>query len=369
MKRVLYMVAADEVAGAERVLADLVSAMPRDRVLPIVAAPHGPVADLMTEAGAEVLPMPGVPRLRNLPRAVGTLRALTDLIDRAAPDVVQPNGEKLAVLGGRAAHRSRVPSVFWLHDAPGSGISGVVQRAMARTPHAAAVACSRWMADAFRDRYGMEPRAILNGVAVRDPLHRTGARDEFGWADDHIVVAFVGRLQRWKGPDVFIRAASLAAARDPRLRFLVVGGALYGRDEGFAASLPGMASALGLGERLIFTGHRDDVHDLISSSDVIVQASVTPEPGTIVVAESMMLGRPVIATGIGASSEMIEDGRTGVLVAPGDPTILGQAMIALASDPGVRDRIGRAAASSARERLAVDRVAAAFADLYEEVAS
>lgn len=369
MRTVLYVLGAAELGGAERVLLNLIGALDRDRVRPVVAvAADGPVVRMLEHAGAEVARVPAFGRVRDVHRVPAAVRALARLIRERDVDLVHANGEKVSIYAGLAARVAGCPCVFWLHDAPGAGTARAVQGIMARTPHAAAVTCSAWMADAFEARYqGVRAFPILNGVLEADVLR--AARADLGWPGDALVATFAGRLQRWKGPDVFVRAAAEAARADRRVRFLVMGGALFGRERAFAESLPALAADLGLGDRIRFTGHRDDALDLIAASDIVVHASVAPEPFAMVVAEAMMLGKPVIATTVGGPQEMIVDGEHGLLLPPADPSALAAAIASLAGDAALRVRLGRAARARAREHLSAERMAREFESLYERIAS
>ena len=121
----------------------------------------------------------------------------------------------------------------------------------------------------------------------------------------------------------------------------------------------------GLAERVHFTGNRPDVPDFIAAFDVSVLSSDF-EGTPLFVFESMAQGKPVVATAVGGLREVIEDGRSGVLVPPQDPPALARALEGLLRDPERREAI----AAAGRERLedfTVERAAERFAALYEEL--
>ncbi|MGH2769330.1 MAG: glycosyltransferase family 4 protein, partial [Actinomycetota bacterium] len=319
-------------------------------------------------------PSPG--RLRQVARIPGAVRALREAIEEVGADVVHANGEKVSIYAGWAARAACRPCVFWLQDAPGGAPAArLVQAIMACTPRSAAVACSEWMARAFRRAYGIPALTIHHGVSLRDlPTTAHLARSttlgrikaDAGWPEDALVALHAARLQRWKGTEVFLRAARLAS-HIPKLRFLVAGGALYGREREYAASLPDLASKLGLGEKAFFTGHRSDLLEFAAGSDMMAHCSLRPEPFGMVVVESMALGLPVIATRTGGPMEIIEDGCTGLLVPPGDAGALAAAMAGLAASPQRRRQIGEAAARAAAERFSAERMARRFEALYRRI--
>jgi glycosyltransferase involved in cell wall biosynthesis len=363
---VLFVVGAGERAGAERVLLTLARAVDRSRVRPVVAfLDDGPFVDEVRMAGIEVVQLGRSGRLRNLRRVPRTVARLRDAIESVGADVVQATGDKMSVYAGWAARLAGRPCVFWLHNAPGTP-TWFAQLAMTVTPRASVVACSRWMADAFRERLGLPAVAIQNGLPLDELPVPPGGRGEIlvatGWPCDAVVVGHFARLQRWKGTEVFIRACAEVAERHERLRFLVVGGALFGREQEYADSLPRLAAELGLGDRIHFTGFRPDALDLMAASDVVAHCSLRADPFPTVVLEAMALGRPVVATRTRGPEESLDEGRTGLLVAPGDHVGLAGALDRLAGSPGLRDAIGRAAREEALEHYSAERFATEFED-------
>lgn len=128
--------------------------------------------------------------------------------------------------------------------------------------------------------------------------------------------------------------------------------------------LDDLVADLGMAGRVVFTGDRRDVYDWFDAIDVAVHASWGEAFGLVLV-EAMALGTPVVATSVGGPAEIIEDGVSGLLVAPGDHRAMADA-IARALDPVVAAGLGRAAAARA-ERFSAERMATTFASLFDEV--
>lgn len=183
-----------------------------------------------------------------------------------------------------------------------------------------------------------------------------GVRAGLGLHGGHRLVANVGRLVPWKGQDVFVRAFAAVAADHPDARALIVGSA-GDKPEGraFEASLRRIVADLGLGERVIFTGHRADIDAVMAASDVVVHSSSEPEPLGRVVMEAVALEKPVIATGAGGVPEMVRDGETGHLVTPGDVGAMGAALSSVLGDPGRAARMASRARQTARHRFSTRR--------------
>ena len=166
------------------------------------------------------------------------------------------------------------------------------------------------------------------------------ARAELGVGANDVLLGSFGRLQHWKGQDVFVAAAAEVARVRPEARFVVVGGSVFGLEPEFFEALKASAAALGVADRLQFTGFRTDVARLMAACDVVCHTSRVPEPFGLVIVEAMVQGRPVIATRGGGPSEVIATDDDGMLVAAGDPHALSAAMIALIDAPERRRQLG-----------------------------
>jgi glycosyltransferase involved in cell wall biosynthesis len=175
----------------------------------------------------------------------------------------------------------------------------------------------------------------------------------------------VGRLAPWKGQDLFLRAFARAFPNGDE-RATVVGDALFGEDE-FARGLPRLADALGIAHRVELRGHRADVWDELSRIDVLVHASVTPEPFGQVILEGMAAGVPVIAARAGGPAEILRHDETGVLYECADTAGMATAMRRML-DPALRDRLS-AAARADLGPYSPPVVAAELQQLYATVAA
>ena len=124
----------------------------------------------------------------------------------------------------------------------------------------------------------------------------------------------------------------------------------------------------GLGERVHFLGFRHDIAPLMRAADVVVHASTLPEPFGRVIVEGMLARRPVIATAAGGVGEIIDDGRTGVLVPPGDAAAIARAVQALRDDPGRAAALAAAGAAHARQAFSVGAMVRGVRAVFDEVA-
>jgi glycosyltransferase involved in cell wall biosynthesis len=196
---------------------------------------------------------------------------------------------------------------------------------------------------------GVEP-----GGSVRD------VRSELGVPDGRPLVGEVGRLCDVKGQ----RELIAALAQLPNVHAVLLGADVE-RGGAFQAELERDAERLGVRDRVVFAGHREDAAGLLGGLDVLALPSWT-EGLPLVVLEAMARGRAVVATPVGGTPEVVEDGETGLLVPPRDPDALASAIRRLLDDPGLRERMGEAGRQRVAERFSADQMIARLLAVYDE---
>ena len=170
-------------------------------------------------------------------------------------------------------------------------------------------------------------------------------------------IVCVANLRREKCHDTLIAAAQMLAADHPDLRVTLVGGGPR------RAELEAMVRQRGLERIVTFLGHRDDVPALLAAADAYVLPSRSEAfPNGAI--EAMAAGLPVVASAVGGLLDLIDDGRTGVLVRPEDPAALARALRGVIADPVHAAALGAAARDEVRQRFGFERMIAAFENLY-----
>lgn len=377
-QRVAYLTAASERGGAEVVLSTVLAHLDRARWTPIVLAIGGGTyaRDLARDAGVEMEALPAG-RFRNVVHGVATVRRLRRALDCHRAVLLHCNGTAAQFYGSFAARACRVPAIYHLHDNPDASwtMSGFVNRVAARGETATVVAVSEYLAQRFRDvrASGVPVRVIPNGVHVdearRERVAAEGAalRAGLGWSSTQPVVAWCGRLQRWKGAHIFLRAAAIVRAAVPDARFLLVGGTMFGLEAGYAAELRALSRQLGLDEVVHFAGHQPDALPYIASADLFVHSAIQAEPFGLVIVEAMALGKPVIAANAGGPIEIVDEGVTGMRTPPANAEALGAAMMALLGDRQARARLGAAGRARVAERFSAEAMVRQIEGLYGDV--
>lgn len=171
-----------------------------------------------------------------------------------------------------------------------------------------------------------------------DPSDRPGVRAELGAADGQPLIGWVGRLDRKKRVEDFIRSSALVHRTQPAARFVIIGGP-DAFMPAYADELRGLAASLGLNDTLRFLGDRPDVPRLLTGLDALVWLS-RDEGLPHVIAEAGAAGLPVVATRDHGSVEMIDDEITGLFVPYGSPEAVAIALGRLIESPALRRLLG-----------------------------
>jgi len=185
-------------------------------------------------------------------------------------------------------------------------------------------------------------------------------KEGFGVKSNEILIGMVSRLEPIKGVKYFIAAAKIIADKFEHVKFVIVGEGSLKKD------LEENITKAGLGPRFIFTGWRDDVLDIIAALDIMVLASLNEAVG-IVLIEAQAQGVPVIATRVGGIPEVVEDGKTGILVASQNTEELIKAMQILIEDRQKRQAMSRAGSEAVKNKYSVQSFVDNVSKIYEEL--
>jgi glycosyltransferase involved in cell wall biosynthesis len=384
MTTVLYLHTTSEIGGSDVSLVRLVEGLDRARYRAIVALPSdGPLVPRLRAAGAEVEIMPVLMKLTsrrgagflvrfalNYPRAIA---ALVRFIRSEHVSIVHTNTIH-NLYGVTAARLAGVPHVWHFREIVWqSGLLRRVELTMARWWSSRIIVTSNAIASMYGPprRWPVQLVRVPNGVETDrfSPGDGSRVRSELGVAPGQPLVGIVCRLDAWKGVDDFLEAAARVAVADHEAAFAVIGGPIIGQ-ESYEDELKTRARELGLGARVRFTGWRygpAEMPDVHRALDVLVLASREPEPFGLVLLEAMATGKPVIATAHGGPLDVVEDGRTGDLVPPRDPSAMARAIIALLRDPARCTRMGDHARARVLSHYTAEQYVAGVDAVYREL--
>ncbi len=202
-------------------------------------------------------------------------------------------------------------------------------------------------------------RFVPNGIEALPPGDGARVRAELGIDPDATVVGAVAVLRPQKALDVLIRAVAQLAPHHPQLRVVVAG-------EGRPAALNALAEELGVAEQVMLIGNRTDVPDVLRAFDIAVSSSRF-EGSPLAVMEYMDAALPVVATRVGGVPDLIEHGLNGLLVEPGDPHVLAEAIDTLLRNPEQARAMGERGQERRRSEFDLDVTVRRLEALYEEL--
>jgi glycosyltransferase involved in cell wall biosynthesis len=361
------------VGGSERVLSHLITRLPRDRfhVKLYFLRDAGKLGRMLFSDGVE-----GVQHLQHHRFDPSVAVRLYRYLRKDTPDILFLLDHHNAMLWGRiAGMMARVPHTVVASHA--TGLFGgrrnfrVTDRWLMEFT-ARVVALSRAHARYLAGTEGVAPGKITvieNGIPVEeyaggdseDPLF---VRREIGVDPDDRIITMIAALRPEKAHEVFLRAARLLVVSHSGVKFLIVG------DGSRREELEAMASDLGLDDVVRFLGVRRDVARILHISDVLALPShpvVETLPMTVL--EAMAAGVPVVATRVGSVPDLIENGRTGLLIDPGDPDALARAMGALIDAPERARTMADEAKRLVVDRYSVETMVGNYAALFESLAT
>jgi glycosyltransferase involved in cell wall biosynthesis len=323
----------------------------------------GPIGEEIRKTGTPVAVLGLNPGIRR-PRDVGGIRRY---LRETQPQIVHTFLLTASLYGRLAAILERVPIVIGTEVnmyADKKAHHAMAERLLMRGTDRVIAS-----AEAVREFYIRQVHAdpakvdvIYNAVdfSQAQPAHsRTATRASLGVPADALVCGVIARLTEQKGHR-FLFDAMAGTPALANVHLIVIGGGER------RAALAGQVDALGLSSRVHFLGPRRDLGDLLGAMDVFVMPSLWEGlPLSLVLAMGASL--PVVATDVAGIPEVVDDGRTGLLVPPGDSAALGAALARAAADSTLRERLGREARASVLPRFGVDRYVTSVTDLYDRL--
>lgn len=300
------------------------------------------------------------------------LSRLLMIIKGLKPDIVHcRNTPHVVIYGGIAAKIIGLPFVVSIHGHPDflDGNSFVKKLwYMVQKWSDKIITVSNSIKDVLIREGRVRPDKITvihNGIGSIDiqcdpPIMKQKIRQELGIDNSDQIIGCVGTLRSVKGHKYLIQAMPLILEKFPHSYLVLVGNGPL-RDE-----LEELAEKIGVKKKIIFLGYRTDILELMHVFDVFVLPSLS-EGLSNVLLEAMITSKPVIATNVGGNPEVIEDGKTGLLVPPKDPQKIAEAVLSLLSDEDKRIRMGEAGLRRVKEKFSISKTVQEYKKVYHEV--
>jgi glycosyltransferase involved in cell wall biosynthesis len=322
------------------------------------------------EPASDLLAREGVP-VHHLNRGRFDPRILTDLVHLARERrarILHVHGYAAADFGRLAARRVGAALVLHEHfaDPKMPAYQAWADRILARYTDRAIAVSGSTRDFLVEERFvpADRVRLIWNGAPLQEFAHppagaRESVRRELGLRPETLAVGTIGRLSAQKGQRDLLDAAAQVTSEFSDVRFVLVG------DGDLRPDLEARAAALGLGDHIVFAGHRSDIPAVLAALDVVCISS-TYEGTPLALFEAMAAAKPIVSTAVDGCREVLDHERTGLLTPPRDPDALARALVRVRRDAGLRARLGTAAAAESA-RYDIAECVRRIEDLYDEV--
>jgi glycosyltransferase involved in cell wall biosynthesis len=205
-------------------------------------------------------------------------------------------------------------------------------------------------------------KIIHNGIDLKEFSKNKNKKlkKEFDIKDNETVVGNVANFNKIKGQEYLIKAIPKITSNFPDTKFLFIGdGKLLKKNKE-------LARKLNVNEKIIFTGYKRDVPEIIQTIDIFVLPSLT-EGLSISILEAMASSKPVIATNVGGNPELVINKKTGILVPPKDPEALANAMIELIKNKKLREEMGREGRKRVEKEFTIEKTAKKYIKEYKNI--
>ena len=377
---ILYLDSGSGIGGGQRSLLLLLDLLDKARFTPFVGClGDSAFAAEVEKTAASVVPL-SLPAahnktdkmkrftLRDLLEDFRQLRVIIELhqiVKRHAIDLIHANSLSVALLGGIVARLNRIPILMHKRYATSYGI---LDKLCEKLLHRVILVseATRW------DFAPVEKQTLIyNGVdlnafqASREEVETL--RTEL-FSDDlnaAVLVGVVTRITPEKGIHVLVSAMqALTGKADVKL--LIVGGPYFQKDVDYMDALKQEVADLGIEDSVIFTGFLSDTRIVTSLLDIVLVPSIIPEACPRTIIEAMAVGKPVIATPLGGSKELVTP-ETGILVPPEDASAVADAIATLAADRERLDAMGNAARNRAVQLFSSEKNTALTEIVYTEL--
>ena len=385
--KILFYNHTGTVSGAERVLSMILGGLDRNRFDLVVVCPEA--SRMMELATGQGVRTRGLRQLEArftwrpdqvisyLISFAQVIRHARKLVVEEAPSAIHANSIRAGLVMAAATIGLKVPVVWHAHDIlPRHPLSTAVRLLAAVTSQNHILAVSQAVATRFRGtllrsfKRRVQVTVIHNAVDLERFHPDLAAREDMRLAlnlqKKQPVVGIVGQLTPRKGQLELIEGFAQVARAIPDAILLIVGEALFNRDEEYALQLKSTVASLGIADRVSFLGPRDDVPKLMQGLDVLVINS-HEEPFALTVLEGLASGTAVLATSVGGTPEMIRHGENGWLVNRRDHEDLVSGMLTLLRDESLRRQLGDKGRRDAIARFSIERFMTEVLALYRVV--
>ncbi len=384
--KILQVIANAEYGGLPlHVLTLSKSLIARGHDVRLLSMGEGPLVSQFEKAGilVEVIACLGQKARRDPLTAVRVTRSVRQAIRQSRPDVVHSHGPRAHLFVGIANQiAGRPPLVGSVHGSFRQFTSGMgaelspmgkrikrlqygnIDRLMGRLADRLVAVCEATRQELVHDLKvpARKVAMVHNGIEEQsvDSGRLMDIRREFGLNGSERVAVYIGGLSYHKGVQDLVEAAITVFSHEPKARFLLVGEGPMEEDlrrRVANGDLPG---------NILIAGRRSDAVAIIATGDMLILPSLS-EGLSLTLLEAAMLGKPMVATTVGGNSDVVVEGKTGLLVEPHDPAAIARSVLALMDDDEKRQKLGAAARALWEREYTVEHMVSGMEALYGEL--
>jgi glycosyltransferase involved in cell wall biosynthesis len=383
-KLIAFFHQSSDLYGSDRILLDLADGVQRAGGKAVVLLPDtGPLTEEFAARNIEFHTLPVLKLSRSRFGLKGLFNLLLEMLNALSAydhvfgdrkvDIVHSN--TLAVLGGALwARRRRIPHLWHVHEIIehpwiAAHVFPRLINAMADQVVCNSDATCQWLRDALPG-LGKKMRVIRNGVqspTCSDELTIAELQIKFRPAGTRLAVGLVGRINRLKGHNLLMDAVELLHRQGVDDFSVVFIGSAPPGQEVYQSQLAERIARSPLRVRIVVQGFTANVWPIYAALDIVCVPSTEPESFGLVAAEAMSMGKPVLASRLGALSEVVVDGSTGLTFDPKDTEALAAALEKLLGDDAMRMSMGCAGKERIFAEFSVDTMLETFLSLYDSI--
>jgi glycosyltransferase involved in cell wall biosynthesis len=365
-KNVLFIHHVSCLAGAERYLLSLIEALDPCYKVFFICQESGPLSEALIRHGVtvEYMPLGAWRKFRCIESNLRTIQSIVHFCKKYHIDLICSNNYRVTSYVAWPARLLGIPSMTIIQDfvnrsklAKFNTFESDVLISVSESISAAVGKFSKKKATIYN---GLDIPSWTKTLKTNDVL-----REEFPSLRGKRIVGMIAHIIPLKGHKDFLKAMQRIAKRFEDVHFVIIGDSPH-PEQLSLADIQAYANELNLGERVVFTGARNDVGDLLKSFDLLVHPSYKEAFGRVIM-EAMALGVPVVATDCGGPREIIEEGISGFLVPVGDTAALAIKVGMLLSDDTQRKTIGQQGRRRIEQRFNIPQTVAKANDVLEEV--
>jgi len=349
-----------QLGGAEHLLMDLVVGLKEHNFYPIVCSiDNGPLAFELENRGIEVIVIS-----KKRSKDISLVWRLCQVVQKRDVGLIHSHFPVSDIYGWIVSKICRIPQVITVHGDIFSNKNLFLSFVFRDTNRIVTVSHDlKRKLSAFCPHVN-NVQVIHNGIRVEDVrnqlIDKVYAKNRVNLKANDFTIGSIGGLRKVKGYEFLLEAIAIARKAFPNVKLVLVGNGPQ------RSLLQEKAEKLGISDIVIFVGWRKDIPQLLSAFDLYVCSSLK-EGVSISLLEAMAASKPVIATNVGGNPEVVEDGKTGLLVPPKDPQKIAETINELLDNENKRLEMGRAGLKRVKEKFSISKTVREYKEVYLEV--